>query len=624
SREPAVNGDSRHRLVHRLDILFFIGLLTTSGLAALLFWTQFYDGEAQETAVPLPVQATALAAGTPTDTAIPTQTETSTATATPTTTETPTPSATATSTPTITPSDTATATFTPTPTSTPTPAITVAVTVIVRVRPAASPTPTLTATATATPPPTPTASFTPTDTPAPWPTPLVNPLVLADTYAGEPIQLNGLAQPGDVILVYDQDQEIGSAEAGDDGTWTAELAAGLSEGPHSLSVVAAGPDGTISQSVPVGFQVGFAPTATPTHTPTVPPTPTATFTPTFTAMPSLTPTLPPTRTATPTRTLMPSPTRTPTRTVVPASATFTAPAVAIAPSHTAVSSPQPTRTLVPTQMPTYTAVPPSATLTAPAVAVVPSQTAAPSLTPTITPTETSVPPPAPGLDPLPLSLSVLEPVIISGTAEPGQTVNLAVNEVLIGEATVDPSGAWSFTWQADLTGPAVITAFVVDSTTGVIGDPAVIPVELVALVPRIDSPAAGEVVSPGMVVVRGIAQPGAQVQVRNEGARTVLTTVQASDSGEWQAAIELYGEGKVTLAAAAPGPDGTLLVSETVMITLAPPVQPNTGGTTLTDPEDAGRAFTALLALLLSAGGFSAYFAGRLLYMLAHDRMKPH
>jgi len=42
-----VSADTR-RLVQRLDILFFIGLLITSGLAALLFWTQFYgDDELQ-------------------------------------------------------------------------------------------------------------------------------------------------------------------------------------------------------------------------------------------------------------------------------------------------------------------------------------------------------------------------------------------------------------------------------------------------------------------------------------------------------------------------------------------------------------------------------------------------
>jgi hypothetical protein len=66
-----------------------------------------------------------------------------------------------------------------------------------------------------------------------------------------------------------------------------------------------------------------------------------------------------------------------------------------------------------------------------------------------------------------------------------------------------------------------------------------------------------------------------------------------------------------------------MLVSDPVMITLAPPVQPDTGGDLAADPDETGRAFTALLALLLSAGGFSAFFAGRMLYILAKDRLTP-
>jgi hypothetical protein len=91
----------------------------------------------------------------------------------------------------------------------------------------------------------------------------------------------------------------------------------------------------------------------------------------------------------------------------------------------------------------------------------------------------------------------------------------------------------------------------------------------------------------------------------------------------WQVVVDLEGEGPVTLVAVAPDPNGFDLLSEPVVITLAPPVQPNTGGVRTADPRQTGRAFTALLALLLSAGGFSIYIAGRLIYMVARDRAKP-
>ncbi len=70
-------------------------------------------------------------------------------------------------------------------------------------------------------------------------------------------------------------------------------------------------------------------------------------------------------------------------------------------------------------------------------------------------------------------------------------------------------------------------------------------------------------------------------------------------------------------------PDGAALESDVIRITIAPPVQPDTGTTlTAADPAETGRALMALLALLLVAGGFCLFFAGRLLVMLARDRLR--
>jgi hypothetical protein len=140
--------------------------------------------------------------------------------------------------------------------------------------------------------------------------------------------------------------------------------------------------------------------------------------------------------------------------------------------------------------------------------------------------------------------------------------------------------------------------------------------------PHIDSPVSGDVVAPGALAVRGTAESGALVEVRNQGSGTVLALAAASDQGIWDAVVELRGEGSVTLIAVVPGPDGLTLTSDPVEITLAPPVPPNTGGAQTGDPNETGRAFTALLALLLSAGGFSAYFAGRLLFLVTKDRLR--
>lgn len=143
----------------------------------------------------------------------------------------------------------------------------------------------------------------------------------------------------------------------------------------------------------------------------------------------------------------------------------------------------------------------------------------------------------------------------------------------------------------------------------------------VFLHPRIDAPRSGEVYSPGTLVVRGTAEPGMVVQVQREGTETSLASVPVAADGTWQTTITLSAEGEVTLVAIMPVPGSAALVSDPVTIRLAPPMQPQTGASSARDPQDTGRAFTALVALLLVAGGFSAYFAGRLLFLLARDRM---
>jgi len=525
-----VSGEDRRKLVHRLDIVFFIGLLVTSGLAAVLFWSQF-DTDDEADAVSEKPSAT--------QTDLPTETETAT------------PIATLTLPPTL----TRTSTITP------------------------SATQTRTSTATAT----------------PWPAPVVSPLALAEMYAGEPLLIMGTAQPGDTIQLFDQDELIIAVTAGDDGAWSIDLTNGLPAGTHNLAVVAVGPGGVTSDPVAIGFDVANPPTETPTPTSTATHTPTNTLTPTPTATHTKTP-RPPTAVSATEVLVVPSETTAPSLTPVPPSVTVT------------VLLP-PTETQEPTRTPTSMAAP-TETL---------AQTDTPH-PPTLTPTVEL--PAIPQLDALPSEMSILDPVVITGAGEAGQTISLSTNGTAIGETAVQADGTWSLAWQTDLLGAVEISA-AVTTDEGLVSDPAVGETELVAPRPEINSPASGDVFSPGVAIpVNGTAQPGTTVEIRNEGAGTVIATAPVTASGRWETTIVLYGAGKVTISAAAVGAANSSDPSDPVTITLAPPVHPDTGGSA--DSHKAGQTFTVLLALLLAAGGFSMYFAGRLVYTLAQDRLKPH
>lgn len=382
-------------------------------------------------------------------------------------------------------------------------------------------------------------------------------------------------------------------------------------------------------------------TATPSRTPTVTPSLTRTATATATASPTATHTLTATATKTPIPTRSPTPevvamlasatplpttTPTATATVTPsatptasdtpsptASATWTSSPTST-PSHTATLTPTPTWTASPTASPSPSPRPPTRTPIQPS----PTPAALINTIPSGSPGAASVAPPRIGA--LPASISVLEPVTISGQGEPGQTIVLAVEGDRIGETLVRPDGMWAFEWQANRSGDVTLEIMSI-APSGQASESVVTSMNLVAPQPRIDVPAPGEVRSPGALVVRGLAQPGATVTVHDARSGGVLGEVLASGQGTWQVVVNVTRTGPLVLEADAPGVDGTIGVSDPVTLTVAPAVQPVSGGNTLLDPDRAGRTFTVLLALLFVVGGFCTYFAGRVLLMVARDRL---
>jgi hypothetical protein len=521
--------------------------------------------------------------------------------------------------------------------------------------------------------PTPTASPAEVGERAPVAPPVVEPLALAGTYAGAPLLLSGQAGPGDILQVYDGEELIAIAVAREDGAWEAELSGGLLEGKHALAVVAVAEDGAVSQRVPVGFAVELPPTATLTWTPsptasaTDTPAPTATLTatatppptdtPTLTSIPSATPDLDATVEAllavrmtetaqswtdTPTVTLTPTPSATFTATPSPTPSTTPSATVTRTPTLTATLTPTATFSPTPTHSPTVTASPtatvsrtPSPTRTPQEVALLPTDTAIFTLAPTETPlpTDTATFTPAPTETPRPTDTTTFTPTPTRTPQEVALLPTSTATFTLAPTETPLPTDTATFTPAPTETPPPTdtLTPSPVPPTRTPVGGaaaesapPAQAGQSPGETGPRIDAPASGEVRAPGPLVARGVAAPGATVVVREQPTGAALAVTQASAEGAWTAQFSVARAGPLTLVASAPGLDGLIRISEPVTITLAPPVQPVSGGMLLPDAQRAGRLFTVLLAVLLVAGGGSAFFAGRLLVLLARDhRRKP-
>ncbi len=480
-----MNRNARNRRVSQFDAALILGLLAAAGFTAVLLaaaWRAGGDDDTNENLVAGPVA-----------------TQTATATTSPTTTETTIPSPTATQTPTRAPTDT------PPPTATHTPSPTATATLTPTDTPTITPSPTATQT------PTPTATFTP------YPVPVVNPITLAETYAGEAVRISGEAQPGDQVILLNNNVVFRQTEAAADGEWVINLQDGLPIGENRLQLYAESPTGVQSPIIPVGFVLNEAPTPTntPTHTPTPTNTPTHTPTPTDTPTSTTTPTTTPTDTRTPRPTRTPTSTTTPTDTRTPPRPTRTptpddteigqniivteTPATQLAQRATAT----PTLLVTATDFPSATASP-NATTTQTAVPTE-TPTARPTNTPSASPTDTATTQPSdtPTLTPSPTVDVALQP------ASPTPTVPIRATLTFTPSPTPSPSPTQSATTPARPTET----------------------VQATLAAPFVQTPR--NPYSPfAPVTLRGTGEPGTTIVLRTE-AGDELGTTRVDSSGNW-------------------------------------------------------------------------------------------
>lgn len=143
----------------------------------------------------------------------------------------------------------------------------------------------------------------------------------------------------------------------------------------------------------------------------------------------------------------------------------------------------------------------------------------------------------------------------------------------------------------------------------------------------ISGPRDGAILPPGPVSFSGSAAPGALVTLV-DGAGNTLGSGTAGADGGWQVTADLSGApGVVSLTVLVEDAAGILTPVHSVMLTIAPPVVPVTGGQRAPDAPSWAAAGLILLALAggaLLVGGLVLRAAGGLLRLREQDRRPPH
>jgi N-acetylneuraminic acid mutarotase len=125
--------------------------------------------------------------------------------------------------------------------------------------------------------------------------------------------------------------------------------------------------------------------------------------------------------------------------------------------------------------------------------------------------------------------------VISGTAEAHSTVTIFLDGTVVGTASAEGSGSWSFTPSAPLAqGPHTVTATATDAAenTSPASSPSTFTVDTVSpAIPVVVSPAAGAVVDRRRPVMTGTAEVGTTVTVILDEAE--VGTAAVSDTGTW-------------------------------------------------------------------------------------------
>lgn len=160
---------------------------------------------------------------------------------------------------------------------------------------------------------------------------------------------------------------------------------------------------------------------------------------------------------------------------------------------------------------------------------------------------------------------------ISGTAEPGATIDVSTDAGLLGSTTADDQGNWSIALDEDLEdGEYTISATATDSAGNQSPEVSItFTVDTTAPDVAITSPTTGQTVGELPLVISGTAEPGASVEVTLNGV--VVDTVTADAQGNWSVAVTDVAEGDATVEATATDSNGLSQTTDPITFTVELP-----------------------------------------------------
>jgi hypothetical protein len=168
------------------------------------------------------------------------------------------------------------------------------------------------------------------------------------------------------------------------------------------------------------------------------------------------------------------------------------------------------------------------------------------------------------------SATNIEQPTISGTAEPGATITITLDDGQTGTVTADANGDWSFVPAQPLPfGPTLVTVVATDKAGNTSMDTATVTVvdDMSPLDLTITNPANGSTISTAKPTLIGQTAPGASVEIFVDGVLVGTTT--ADQDGVWQFSIpadKALPDGMHTLEARATSGQDTARVAITVTV----------------------------------------------------------